>query len=167
MRGHSSLLGACDVAIEISRMADHREWKLTKSRDGVDGKSHPFTLDVVELGKDEDGDSITSCVVAKVNPSETSERRERRKPISGANQKIIWKALGELFKRAGSVPPTHAPKEVPYGRPCLELAAVLDDLSESLIAAEPKRQRERARAALQWLIAHEYLVMFEGWLWCK
>lgn len=167
MRGHSSLLGACDVAIEISRMADHREWKLTKSRDGVDGKSHPFTLDVVELGKDEDGDSITSCVVTKVNQSETSERRERRKPISGANQKIIWRALGELFRKAGTVPPTNAPECVPYGRPCLELEAVLDEVSSKLITKDPKRRRERARGPLEWLIANEYLVMAEGWVWCK
>lgn len=167
MRGHSSLLGACDVAIEVSRMADHREWKLTKSRDGVDGKCHPFNLDVVTLGEDEDGDKITSCVVTKLNQSEISEQRNKRKPISGANQRLIWGALDGLFKKTVAVPPSHAPKGVPYGRPCLELSAVLDELSESLIAADPKRKRERTRAALQWLIAHDYLVMFEGWLWCK
>lgn len=167
MRGHSSLLGACDVAIEISRMADHREWRLTKSRDGVDGKSHPFTLDVVELGKDEDGDSITSCVVTKVNQSELHDQRRRRKPIAGQNTKPIWNALGELFRQAGSVPPTNAPQAVPHGRPCLELAAVIDELGSKLVAVEARRKPERTRYAIQWLVNNEYLEFSEGWIWCK
>ena len=52
-----------DACIEVSRTEDQREWKVTKSKDGADGGSNSFSLDVVELGTDEFGDPVTSCVV--------------------------------------------------------------------------------------------------------
>jgi AAA domain len=63
MRGHSSLLAACDTVIEVERTEAGRSFRITKSKDGVDGETFSFELDVVTLGTDEDGDPITSCVV--------------------------------------------------------------------------------------------------------
>lgn len=63
MRGHSSLHAALDAAIEVRRSGDDREWSVAKAKDGADGKAHPFMLEVVEMGQDEDGEPITSCVI--------------------------------------------------------------------------------------------------------
>ncbi len=63
MRGHSSLHAALDAAIEVKRSGDDREWSVAKAKDGADGKAHPFMLEVVVIGEDEDGDPITSCVI--------------------------------------------------------------------------------------------------------
>lgn len=63
MRGHSSLHAALDAAIEVKRSGDDREWSVAKAKDGADGKAHPFKLEVVDMGEDEDGDAITSCVI--------------------------------------------------------------------------------------------------------
>ncbi|WP_181184527.1 helicase RepA family protein [Cupriavidus pinatubonensis] len=63
LRGHSSLNGAVDCAIEISRTADYREWILTKARDSSDGLRNRFKLKPVSLGADESGQALTSCVV--------------------------------------------------------------------------------------------------------
>lgn len=63
MRGHSSLHAALDAAIEVKRSGDDREWSVAKAKDGADGKAHPFMLEVVDTGEDEDGDPITSCVI--------------------------------------------------------------------------------------------------------
>lgn len=63
MRGHSSLHAALDAAIEVRRSGDDREWSVAKAKDGEDGKSHLFRLKVVDMGIDEDGDPITSCVI--------------------------------------------------------------------------------------------------------
>jgi len=63
LRGHSSLHAALDAAIEVSRSGDVREWSVAKAKDGQDGKTHPFKLEVVTMGLDNDGDLITSCVV--------------------------------------------------------------------------------------------------------
>jgi RecA-family ATPase len=58
-RGHSSLFGAIDTSIRI------KDYEITtmKQRDGEFGKSTSFSLRRVDLGEDEDGDPVTSCVV--------------------------------------------------------------------------------------------------------
>lgn len=68
LRGWSGLNGALDCAIETSRVSEEKEnrqrkWEVTKSKDGQDGRSADFMLEEVELGIDEEGYSITSCVI--------------------------------------------------------------------------------------------------------
>ncbi len=63
LRGHSSLLGALDAAIEVSRRGNNRVWKVVKNKDGQDGQAYKFTLNIRVVGKDSYGDDITSCSV--------------------------------------------------------------------------------------------------------
>lgn len=65
-RGWSGLRAAVDAEIAVQRDAQTgRRWvTLTKEKDGVDGLEIDFTLRVVPLGYDADGDLLTSCVVA-------------------------------------------------------------------------------------------------------
>src|SRR5215472_7677129 len=63
-RGHTSLTGAADAQIAIRRddsglITATVEWL----KDGAEGTEIHSCLEVVELGQDEDGDTITSCVV--------------------------------------------------------------------------------------------------------
>lgn len=81
MRGHSSLYAALDAAIEVRRSGDLREWSVAKAKDGADGMAHAFRLDVVELGVDEDGDPVTSCVI---HP--TTGATAQTKPLTAAQQ---------------------------------------------------------------------------------
>jgi hypothetical protein len=81
LRGHSSLFAALDAAIEVRRSGDEREWLLSKAKDGSDGKGHPFMLEVVNMGDDDDGDPITSCVI---RPS--AGTGVRAKPLTPAQQ---------------------------------------------------------------------------------
>lgn len=73
-RGHSALRAAIDTEIELSR-DDIGEItaELTKQRDAATGARFSFHLNLVELGRDEDGDMVTTCTV-KPHPA-TSERR--------------------------------------------------------------------------------------------
>ncbi len=62
-RGSSTQLPSWDCCIEATRNGQRREWKAVKVKDGGgEGEKHPFRLAVVDLGADEDGDRITSCV---------------------------------------------------------------------------------------------------------
>lgn len=63
VRGHSSQLAAMDAAIEVSRSGALRAWKSVKVKDGIDGETGKFMLEVIEQGVDEDGDRVTSCVL--------------------------------------------------------------------------------------------------------
>lgn len=81
LRGHSSLHAALDAAIEVSRSGDVREWSVAKAKDGQDGVCHPFKLDIVAMGIDNDGDPITSCVIQPVQGAGV-----RSKPLTPTQQ---------------------------------------------------------------------------------
>jgi AAA domain/Primase C terminal 2 (PriCT-2) len=61
-RGWSGLFAAADSVIEVTRLPGGRMARLAKQKDGEDHIEWGFELTVVELGLDEDGDIITSCV---------------------------------------------------------------------------------------------------------
>jgi hypothetical protein len=66
-RGHSSLMGACDAQIAVKRdAADNIIATVELMKDGPQGGEFASRLEVVELGLDDDGDKITSCVIAPV-----------------------------------------------------------------------------------------------------
>lgn len=69
-RGHSSLRAAIDTEIELTR----DEFGLvtaevTKQRDGPTGYKFAYRLLQVELGQDQDGDLVTTCVVEPAEPA--------------------------------------------------------------------------------------------------
>ncbi|MDO9235707.1 MAG: tyrosine-type recombinase/integrase [Aquabacterium sp.] len=95
LRGHSSLFAAMDAAIEVSNDGARRRWSVAKSKDAQDGDARTFKLAVVEMGTDEFGDLITSCVVTSDTSAE--EIRQVRLP-QGGNQKIVLEALRPFFR---------------------------------------------------------------------
>jgi hypothetical protein len=63
-RGHTSLTGAVDVQLAVRRDAGGNiVVELELAKDGAQGETITNALEVVEVGTDEDGEMITSCVV--------------------------------------------------------------------------------------------------------
>ncbi len=62
MRGWSGKYAAMDFVIEIINNGGLMA-RIEKLKDGVEGTRLPFKLFTVDLGQDEDGDPITSCVI--------------------------------------------------------------------------------------------------------
>ena len=89
-RGHSSLKGAIDTEIEVTKTGSVHLATVTKQRDLVSGARYAFMLHVVELGRDADGDPVTTCVV---KPAEVPQT-ERKAP-AGKNQAALLAALQE------------------------------------------------------------------------
>lgn len=83
LRGHSSLFAACDAVVEVLRGEDYREWKVSKSKDGADGGSNSFDLEVVELCVDEFGEVITSCVIVHEVDAEPREKALTEHQLDG------------------------------------------------------------------------------------
>lgn len=162
LRGHSSLLAALDCAIEVSREGDRRAWRVFKSKDGVDGKSHPFTLQVVELGKDDEGEPLTSCVVRPEEPADDAVRRAL--PPKGGNQKIVLDVVSELLQAVDPSTLADAPDALPFGKPGLRLEEAIEK-TRTRLTCEPKRQTERTRKAITGLINRGLLVLRDGWIW--
>lgn len=164
LRGHSSLHAALDAAIEVRRDGDRREWLIAKSKDGEDGEAHPFKLDVVELGTDEDDEPITSCTVHPLE--EIADSIKKVMPPKSGNQRAVWDALGEIFRKCGNLKPEGAPDTLPQGRPCITLEAAIDKTRTRLVC-DPKRQTERAQTAISGLVGRGLLCHEAGFIWCK
>ena len=63
-RGHSSLMGALDVQVAVKRdAADNIIATVELMKDGPQGDEFTSKLEVVEVGTDDDGDKITSCII--------------------------------------------------------------------------------------------------------
>jgi len=85
MRGHSSLFAALDASIEVKRDGANRAWSIAKSKDGQDGGFHAFHLELIQLGRDEHGDPLTSCVCRPLDPAQA----ERKRPLTPRQQEGI------------------------------------------------------------------------------
>lgn len=68
-RGWSGLKAAAEAQIEVVRDDDtgQRYTRIEKMKDGEDGARYGFKLEIVQIGVDEDGDAVTSCVVVPVD----------------------------------------------------------------------------------------------------
>lgn len=163
LRGHSSLFAALDAAIEVSRNGERREWEIAKAKDGADGGAHPFKLQVVPLGFDDDSDAVTSCVVA---PDTITDDIRRLKLPQGGNQKLILDAIRRLLQDAGPHTPPGMPGCVPSGKLAIELEAALPKLAESLTVA-PDKRTSRTRDAITGLVTRGVLGFGNGWLWLE
>lgn len=135
LRGHSSLKAALDANIEVTG-GDKKSWLLEKSKDGEDGKSFGFRLEVQELGVDSDGDSITSCTVQRDHNLICNKPEP-----SGSQQKVVLKAIKEKLK--------------------LTLKMTIDEAVEAikptLTVTKSNQRNNRARTIIQGLINSGHL----------
>lgn len=144
-RGWSGLLGAVDCEIQIARFGDDRAATITKLKDGDDTEqSYGFKLNTVELGQDEDGDPITSCVVLQSNSA------GRAKPVvKNAIERILLDTLEDLKLFGDRI--------------------AVNDLIEATIDKLPfeeKNDRRRANTmkALENAAADQRVRIHEGWV---
>lgn len=148
MRGHSSLHAALDAAIEVTKTTTGtRHWSNAKVKDGEDGKQVAFRLKLHVLGKDADGDDVTSC---SVEPDQ-SGLFIKAEP-KGAKQRQALKVL----RGALSV-----------GRMTVEDA--VRAVSVTLAATPSNKRSNEARRLIQALIHSGHLGSEldgdEGWCW--
>lgn len=100
MRGHSSLLGATDVVIEITRdeKTSVRTATVEKAKDDADGDVFTFKLDVKDMGEDLDGDPVTTCIVHEIDVPKPS----KISPLKPLEQ--LWlDTISEFFARESGV----------------------------------------------------------------
>jgi len=95
-RGHTSLTGAADAQLAVSRdAAGLIRVSVEFMKDGPEGDEIVSRLKVVDLGADEDGDAITSCVIEPVDAAEAgpAARKHDAAPKLTAAEKIVFAAL--------------------------------------------------------------------------
>lgn len=83
-RGHSLLRCAVDTEIAVERHDDVIVATVTKQRDMPGGQEIAFRLRQVELGKDQDGDPVTSCVVEATDYVPAAKTKELAPSLKAA-----------------------------------------------------------------------------------
>ncbi|MGA0569599.1 AAA family ATPase [Variovorax sp. VNK109] len=153
MRGHSSLLAALDVAIEVKRHENHRTWTLVKARDTEDGATGAFVLERVELEPDSKGRPRYSIVVVEteVPEQEAGARRPAHK-----NQLLV---LEMLEKRLAELCELESDELEPISH-----EQAIETAVEALTAVGPKHRKLRAKEAVDGLVKGGYLVEVNGQL---
>lgn len=94
-RGHSSLRAATDTEIEVQNEDGARAAQVTKQRDYPGGETFAFSLKNVDLGIDQDGDQVNSCVVVAENSEEFTAAKKATKG-RGKNQILIMEAFDQM-----------------------------------------------------------------------
>jgi AAA domain len=112
-RGHSSLTGADDAAIAIERSNDSGiiSIKIEHLKDGETAAPMACKLDRVDLGVDDDGDTITSCVVEPVEGDSGPKRQSGT--LMSDNDRLALDALKRALVDKSERPP--ASNHIPQG----------------------------------------------------
>ena len=98
LRGHKKLFDALDAVVAVKRNGERRTWTAEKVKDGQDGLSRHFKLAVVPLGIDDDGDDITSAVIAPEHGTFTPARSKPLSPGTVAAMTVFRDAAGKFGK---------------------------------------------------------------------
>ena len=92
-RGWSGLRAAADAELEVIRSPAGRSMRTAKQKDGADDLEWGFALETVELGLDEDGDPITSCIVVDAQVPSAKALR-----VMGPMEHIVNEVIQEMAK---------------------------------------------------------------------
>jgi hypothetical protein len=146
-RGHSSLRAAVDTEIEISRIdtSSPSSIKIVKQREMEMLDEMAFTLSRIELGTNQRGKPVTSCVVL---PSDVQERHSDVRLT--AIQQFVYDALLEAIIRYGVE--RDIQKDMPRVK-CVsydELRLVLEDRGyKEMMEDSKKTTSEQIKSATQ------------------
>jgi hypothetical protein len=151
-RGHSLLRGAVDTEIEVVRHDGLKVSTATiaKQRDGILGDQITFRLHPVELGRNEDGDPVTSCII---EPDDASPKRTARSGSLPPSAKIALTTLQKAIAEAGQDAPAsnHIPTtkvvEVETWRRYHYAGTAKDGQTEEARRKAFQRAREKLQAA--------------------
>jgi len=165
-RGHSSLRAATDTEIEITRDDGSKiGWiRATKQKELPTDAEEAFELKVVELGSDEDGESVTSCVLA-----ETEGARERRGADRTYRLPNSTKVALDLLKRAivdeGKIPP--GSNNIPNNVRAVQASVWKEYCYAGLISDSdrPEAKQKAFKRAFDGLLASKVIGSWGGWIW--
>jgi hypothetical protein len=102
-RGHSSLSGADDAQIAVNRDKDGViTVTIEHMKDSEAGPPYGCRLEQVELGRDNDGDPITSCVAVPEQLPEAAESKPKGPKLSEST-KLAYDGLLDVMKRHGQL----------------------------------------------------------------
>jgi hypothetical protein len=162
-RGHTSLTGALDAQFAANKDVDKTILvELELMKDGEAGEMMRMGLEVVHVGIDDNGKSITSCVVEHLD-TPTAGRRTKPKKLSAAQHRALA-LLGEAITKAGEIPPES--DHIPAGTLCVreKLWRAYCDQGAISEGGDEAKQKAFKRAA-EVLVDEGRVGKWDPWVW--
>ena len=156
-RGHSSLKASADTEIELSREknGDVTTVRVTKQREYEKCSDLAFKIIPIELGIDDRGRAITSCVVEYCEPI----RVKKKRIPSGKNQKILFKELQNLSINA------ELKTIAQFGNVKCVTEDALRDAAYRRLSGETRFKSTAFNRALDALVADEFAWREDQFVW--
>jgi hypothetical protein len=164
-RGHTSLTGAVDVQVAVERdAAGNIMARVEAMKDGEAGAVIASRLEQVEVGRDTDGDPLTSCVIVPVE-GEAADAAARKPVRMSKAAQIALRALNEAIDECGE--PTPASNYIPAGARVTTLARWRDYAYRRGISAsdEPRASQQAFKRASEHLIASDSVKVWGENVW--
>jgi len=177
LRGHSSLLGAVDTELEITRQdsvinsADpsvigNAILTVSKQKDGADSIVVGIEVVLVEIGISSLGFEITTSLAVRQNQdiAGSNPKGSKNNAGSGGNQKIEMDSLYKAIKAKGSYRVVDGSSR---------FGVSLDDWKDEFWSMKGCTEDDKAAFKKAWLRARERLVAVNkvvigsGWVWLK
>lgn len=104
-RGWSGIKAAAEAQLEVVRdeVGNQRYVRIEKMKDGEDGAKFGFKLDVLQVGIDEDGDPITSCVAVPAEVVAAPEHASKGVRRRGRIENHILEVLETLDTKVQTI----------------------------------------------------------------
>ena len=157
-RGHSSLFAAADCVLRISDNLAVVE----KVRDGVAGEQFPFSLEPIDLGTDEDGDEITTCLMSHEGSGVPSKPNLKG---LGKNQRLVLEYLRPLISETGKR--TGGTSVIPDGVLTASFNALCDRMVGLYPTLKPWQVKKKVNEAVLGLQASGHAAMHNDYVWLR
>jgi hypothetical protein len=132
-------------------------------KDGSQGDQFASKLEVIEIGLDDDGDKITSCVVAPTEGLAPLRKDKAVKLTKGA--KIALDALHDAIGECGAVPMVS--NHIPGGVKCATIDQWREYALKRGISTSDKESATRMAfvRATESLVAAHRVAIWDGYAW--
>jgi hypothetical protein len=150
-RGHSSLYGALDAALVVTKTGGTKTWSQGKLKDGPDEEKFSFRLQSHVVGRDEDGTNETSCTV---EPEPSALQPQRPPTPKGSQQKPAYEALKTLVDRS----PKRGRGGALFHTCCVNLDSAVKAITETLGTVDQGKRSNRAKTLIDSFVSAEFLI---------
>jgi hypothetical protein len=166
-RGSSAIMPAMDLQVFLEMQGGERSLSIQKCKDGADGQTYPYRLDVVQLGIDDEGDPINSCVAELDLDRPRTAKNSRRPPRPGSANAKALEQLRELVG-ADKCIKAHNIDRVPEGVDLVKMGAWRQACEEKRLApgaVQDDSEKKAFRRACQALDAEGWIGVTGEWVW--
>ena len=163
-RGHSSLLGAVSLELEVTKeQGEAGTIKVTKMRDGEDGAEYAFDIGSVPLGNDEDGEEVTTGISLEADLSAVQKHRNAQP--QGKNQNLVADAFSQFVDDNGRPNPPGTGFAEPGRVRVVDADSFLEFAAGKVVAGKPHEKRKAVRDAIDGLVTKGFFAVNRGLLW--